>query len=100
MLRGPLTFEPLDWDSLTSTVELLHCLHNGTEVPCNPGVIPPVVQFSTLHERTVPFFRGTGALSAIYSGELLHEGDSPWPLGAIHHIRRLRQSAQFQQQLP
>src|ERR1700739_2237835 len=100
MLRGAPTFGPPDWDFLTSTVELLHCPHNGTEVPCNPAVIPPFVQLDTLHEWTVASFSSTGLLSVIYYRGLLHHGESPGPLAAVPHVRRLRQATQFQEQFP
>jgi len=66
MLRDSPNFEPLDWDFLTSTLELLNCPHNGTEVLCNPSVIPPFVQFDTLHGWTVASLSSTGLLSVIY----------------------------------
>lgn len=86
MLRGSLTFEPLDWDFLTSTLELLHCPHNGTEVPCDPGVISPFVQSDTLHGRTGTSFSSAGGLSVIDYRKLLHQGDTPRPLAAIHDV--------------
>lgn len=96
MLRGSSTFEPTHWNLFTSTVGLLHCPNNGTEVPCDPCVSSPFVQFNTLHERTVPFSLRAGSLSVMYDQELLQDGDSPRPFAAIHHVRGLRQSAQFQ----
>ena len=86
MLRGPSTFEPTDWDLLTSTVGLLHCHHNGTEVPCDSCVSSPFGQLSTLHERTVLYILRTGGVSVTYDPELLHDGESARPLGAIHHV--------------
>jgi hypothetical protein len=87
-LRGSLTVGLLDWDVLTSTVELLHCAHNGTEVTCDPAVIPPFGQLDRLHEWTVPSISSTGLLSVIYYRDLLHQSDSTRPLAAIHHVRR------------
>jgi hypothetical protein len=64
MLRG---HQP--WRHSNSTLELLNCPHNGTEVPCDPAVISPFVQLDLLHERTVPLFPGTGAFSVIFLKE-------------------------------
>ena len=100
MLHDSVNFEPLDWDFLTSTLGLLNCPHNGTEVPCNSSVNPPSVQFDTLREWTVASFSSTGLLSVICYPELLHHGDSAGPLAAVPHVRRLGQAAQFQQQFP
>ena len=100
MLRGSSTFEPVHWNLLTSTVGLLPCPHNGTEVPCDPCVSSPLVQFNTLHEWPVSFILRTGPLSVMCDQELLQDGDSARPFAAIHHVGGLRQSAQFQKQLP
>lgn len=98
MLPGSSPFEPTDWNLLTSTLGLLHCPYNGTEVPCDPCVSSPFVQCNTLHERTAPYILRTGRLSVTRKQELLHDGDSPRPFGAIHYIGGLWQPTQFQKQ--
>ena len=100
MLRGSGTFEPTDWNLLTSTLGLLHCPHNGTEVPCDPCVSSSLGQSNTLNERTEPYILRTGRLSVTRNRELLQDGDSARSLAAIYHVGGLGQPAQFQEQFP